>query len=329
MIYVPVLKYKQGEKDALYTLDDKIKDNVLPLIEVTPDTISKFNGVAEFWDDRDYILDVSPEYYHELTTEEYKRILKYCKKEHVIPCVNLLDNEHRISYLSENINGIAVRIFLNEILDDEFDVNFSNLIKLISCENTDLIIDLQYIDPRKLNEVIFLTRSVINMLSNLNQFRRIILASNSFPKTLDVDKDKLTLLPRIESKIYNKVKLQLVKKDINLIYSDYAVNHWSYFEFIPGMQPSFNIRYTFDDKYVIYKGDTIKRGGLDFDKVKRGCDLLVTSSYYLGDSYSWGDHEIYEKHVKNTNKPGSLTTWRAIGTSHHICHVVKSLSNQS
>lgn len=332
MLYVPILKYRQGEKDALYTLDDETKNNVLPLIEVTPDKVSSqdFGGVDEFWKEKEFILDVSPEYYGKLTRDEYNSILKKCNKNFVIPCLNLSDNDWKVSMVKDNDNGIAIRLYIEQLLDEDFQNDFKEFINELNIEKIDLIIDLKFVSANQVNEKVFVVRAIVDSIPNLSMFRRVILSSNSFPESLsEFKKYRLSVTPRIESDLYKKSKTSLKKLGINLIYSDYAVNHWSYFEFIPGMQPSFNIRYTHDDVYVIYKGETLKKGGLNFEKVKNGCDLLVESSYYKGNSFSWGDNEIFEKHKELSTKPGSLTTWRAICTSHHINFIISSLSNPS
>jgi hypothetical protein len=332
MLYVPILKCKQGEKDALYTLSGSVKDQVVPLLEVTPDIIAKgtFCGVEDFWRDKPFFLDVSPESWGELSDEQYLELLRKCNKDQAIPVIKLGDNEHLIANLIiESPNGVALRLYIEEILDDEFETSFTELTSDLDLSEIDLIIDAQSIEPAKINESSFLIKGAIDLIDVIGDFRSVIFASNSFPNTLDVERYELTTLPRVESKIYEKIKNHLGKYGVNLIYADYAINHWSYFEFILGIQPSFNIRYTTENYFVIYKGDTNKKGGLKIDKVQSGCQKLVSSPFYLGKDFSWGDYEINEKASGESTKSGNLTTWRAIGTNHHITFIVGLLSNQS
>jgi hypothetical protein len=332
LLYVPILKCKQGEKDALFTLKETIKDNIVPLLEITPDVIEKgnFNGIEDFWKERLFIFDVSPEYRGELTNEEYLELFNKCNNQYAIPTIRMLDNEEKITtLLSQTTNGLALRLYLEEILDDDFESIFKEFSEILDLPTTDLIIDAQYVQPAKINETAFLIRGAIALIRDISKFRNIIFSSNSFPKALDVERYKLTAIPRIESSMFEKVKVHLEKSGVKLVYSDYSINHWSFFEFIVGIQPSFNIRYSTKDYYVIYKGDTNKKGGLKIDKVKEGCELLATSQYYLGSDFSWGDNEINEKVTGESTKSGNLTTWRAIGTNHHITFIVDLLSSQS
>jgi len=332
MLYVPIMKCKQGEKDALYMLRDEIKDQIVPLIEVTPDVISKnnFSGANDFWESRPFIFDVSPEYYEELTDEEYFTLLSKCDRQLVTPVVKIADSEEKLSRIgSESVNGAALRLYLEEILDDEFEVTYQEFTKKVDVTQIDLIIDVQQVEATKINETSFLIKGAVDLINNINDFRNVIFTSNSFPKSLDVERYELTTLPRLESKVFEKIKPHFAAKEISVVYSDYTINHWTYFEFILGIQPSFNIRYTTDNHYVIYKGDTNKKGGLKIAKVKEACEKLISSPYYFDKDYSWGDLQIHEKAKSITDKSGNLTTWRAIGANHHITFIVNLLSNQS
>ncbi|WP_342045957.1 beta family protein [Bacillus sp. OTU530] len=333
MLYVPILKCKQGEKDALYSLKDSVKDEIVPLLEITPDVVAKgnFNGVEDFWKDRPFILDISPEYRQELSDEEYYKLIGKCNKEQAIPVIKLADNEERITRLiAEYANGVALRLYLHEILDDDFELNYDEFSTKLDLRNTDLIIDVQHVESSKINEASFLIRGALNLIEGIGgEYRNVIFSSNSFPETLQVEKYELSAIPRVETNLFEKVKPYFSKKKVNLIYSDYSINHWSFFEFVRGMQPSFNIRYTAEDFYIVYKGDTVKKGGLKIEKVQEGCNLLVSSIYFKGKDYSWGDNEIHEKATGETTRPGGLTTWRAIGTNHHITFIVDLLSSQS
>lgn len=332
MLYVPILKCKQGEKDALYSLQDDVKKNILPLLELTPDVIGKgnFAGVHNFWSNRKFIFDISPEYEQELTDREFFTLYDKCNKEHVIPVIKLSDSEEKLTRLiNRSFNGAALRLNLEEILDDDFESLFNDFISNIDQTLIDLIIDVKFVEANKINETSFLVKGAINSLGDLKSFRSIIFSSNSFPKSLqNIEKYKLSLLPRIESKLYEKVKPHFEKTGVTPVYSDYAINHWSFFDYIPGMQPPFNIRYSVENGYIVYKGDSTKKGGFKIEKVREGCKLLVSSEYFSGENFSWGDNQILEKANGETIKPGNSTTWRAIGTNHHIKFIVNLISNQ-
>jgi len=49
---------------------------------------------------------------------------------------------------------------------------------------------------------------------------------------------------------------------------------------------------------------------------------LVSSGLFMGHNFSAGDDHIYKCAKKMLKKPGNLTTWRSVGTNHHIQKVV-------
>ncbi|EEK49369.1 beta family protein [Bacillus albus] len=332
MLYVPILKCKQGEKDALFMLENEVKDNIVPLLELTPDVIGRgnFSGISDFWKDRPFMFDVSFEH-DDLLDDDYFKLLAKCDNHQVIPVIKLSDSNEKISKIFSTCkNGIALRLYIEEILDDDFESNYQDLLEKVELSRTSLIIDVQHVESSKINEVSFLINGAINLISNISEFQHVIFASNSFPDSLQkVDRYEITILNRLENKLFQKIKPHFNNNGVNVIYSDYAVNHWTYFEYKPGIQPSFNIRYTTEDYYVIYKGDTNKKGGLKIEKIQDACQQLISSQYYMGRDYSWGDNEIYEKAHSISNKPGNFTTWRAIATNHHITFIADLLSNQS
>lgn len=333
MLYVPILKFKQGEKDALYTLQDGIKNHIIPLLEVDPNVMEKkrLTGLDTFWYERPFIFDIPLECYEEITDDEYFELLKKLSTPKCIPVIRLEDSNEKVKKISSYANnGLALRIYTNEITDEDFDDIYTELTSLIDPAITTLIIDNQFVEPAEFNNTAFLVKSIVNMIDNLDKFEKVVFASNSFPSSLTgINKHELVPIVRNESKLYEKVKPYFEKKGIDVIYSDYGINHWGQVEYIKGMQVSFNIRYTKDDYYIIFKGDTTKKGGFKINKVREACTALVQSPCFFGSSYSWGDNEILEKGNGETDKPGNSTSWRAIGNNHHITFIVNLLSNQS
>ncbi|OQM47501.1 hypothetical protein B6A27_00185 [Anoxybacillus sp. UARK-01] len=331
MLYVPIMKFKQGEKDALYQLPTELKEKVVPLFEITPDVIQKEKslGISQIWE-YPYFFDISPEYYNELSDEEYLGLLAKCQG-HLVPVIKLTDSLEKVdAIIGKAQNGVAIRIYLEEILDDNFQNLFSDLTHKLNINETDLIIDAQFVEPVQINIKSTLMKETLNRINKIPEFRTVIVASNSFPQTLsNYEKHTLVSIPRSESKFFEKVKKSFEEKGIKIVYSDYGVNHWTYFEYVPGMQVTFNIRYTYNDDFIIYRGDSNKRGGFSFAKVQEACHTLVNSSCFLGQNYSWADQEIYEKAIGAVAKPGNATTWRALGTNHHIVFILNHLSNQS
>ncbi|MGY6209879.1 beta family protein [Cytobacillus firmus] len=333
MLYVPILRCKAGEKDALIQLKDDVKDKIVPLFEVAPDTISKFSDITRAWKSRKFYFDLHAAL--EIDNEKYFELIDKCIMDDVlsdmIPVVHVSDDSEKIAKVKEvSANGIAIRVTTNELSDPDFDFSFSDMLRENELSNCDLILDAQYINNDTLNTQIFVLKSTLSTIPNLASFRRIIIASGSIPDTLNVPKEELVSIQRFEKLLFENIRKALMPKGIEPIFSDYTISHYSYFEFIPGMQMSFKIRYAAENEYFIYKGLTLKKGGLKIDKVLEGCKAIIEKSgHFKGPDFSWGDTEIYDRYSGETTGPGNLQSWVSIDENHHITLMVDLLSNRS
>lgn len=328
-IYVPILKWKKGEQDAIKALSNEIKDSIIPLIEIQPncDEDSYVTHMSNNWNNRFYYFDVEQEFL-EIDNEIYWKLLNKSNKDYVIPTV-LLDDELEIivDINTYSKNGIAIRIFENDA--DEIEKKLEEISSKINPNNIDLIIDLHFIDETNYSSKKFFAKTFIGQIPKVKSYRNVIISSSSFPQALtEIDKNAINLLERLEYTLWKDCYKKWISNNIELIYSDYCINHPDYFKFIPGMKPSFNIRYTTNDNFIIIKGEMVEKGGLNINNVTPLCKLLVDSKYFLGADYSWGDDYIYKRSIDGAKEgPGNLTNWRTVGTNHHITLVINQLSS--
>ena len=279
------------------------------------------------WEKRPFYFDVLPESYEE-DDEIYFRILEKLDPNYTIPVLSLKDDLDII----ETANGIpkigfAIRITSND--SEYIEDTLGEIINSFNTEFIDIILDMREINNNNYNEKFLVLKSIISDIPSIDTFRNIILSSSSFPENLSsVERYELAKVDRLDWNFWNKCTDKLNGKfDIKLIYSDYCVTNPNYVSYIPGMSPLFKIRYTFDSFFVILKGQTIKKGGLDSDNVSELCKTLVDSRYFKGEKYSWGDEYIYIHSNNNASSYGNLTTWVKVGINHHITFVIDQLSN--
>jgi len=329
-LYVPILKWKKGEQDALKFLSDENKNSIIPLIEIQQncEEDNYITQISTYWDQRLYYFDVAKETL-EIDNQIYWKLLNKSNQDYVIPVV-LIDDDMDVIVEINNYsnNGIAIRIFEDDI--DDIQDKLDEITNEIDSNEIDLIIDIRSVEASNYSTKKFFTKTFVKQIPNIKSYRNIILSSTSFPKVLNgVVKNQIELLERLEFNLWKECySSSLSKINIKVVYSDYCVNHPDFFEFIPGMKPSFNIRYTTYDNFVIIKGEMVKKGGLSIGNIVPLCNLLVKSLYYMGYDYSWGDDYIYKRSIVNTSEgPGNLTNWRAVGTNHHITVIINQLSN--
>lgn len=328
-MYVPILKEKQGEKDALLQLSESSKDVICPLLEVAPEHFqsSTPNTLENYWRDRPYYLDFPYEKITEgITDSIFNNWIINNNSDYMIPVIHLSYDDTTIDkVIKKFVNRIAIRFTIDEFFEEEFLDELNKISTNTKLQNVDLIIDAQDINASNYKKQAASVKSCLIDIPDIQDYNSIIVVSGSFPTTLDIEKETFLTIGRHEIDFYKLIKNSF--KDLNLVFGDYGINHWTSFEFIRGMQPSFNIRYTLENSYLVYKGKTLKKGGLKLDSVKKCCIDLVSSPYFLKNSFSWGDSVIQEISDGTRGSGGNLTTWRAIGTNHHIEYIVKQLSN--
>jgi hypothetical protein len=90
------------------------------------------------------------------------------------------------------------------------------------------------------------------------------------------------------------------------------------------LKPSASVRYTINDAWLITKGSNVRDNG--FEQFRDRCGDVVNSGLALPAGYSAGSDYVRGCHAK-TEKTGNLTTWRWVGTNHHITKVVDDLAS--
>jgi hypothetical protein len=353
-IYVPVLKGKEGEFGALETLQSDVKDKMMPLIELPSvpydyanekaaksidEHISGFAGrLYKCWEKRFMYLDLS-----RLDDEErlsdgqiaLAAILNGCKTRgmNVVPVVSVGSSSEYVStarsYSKTTQSGMCVRLVVADFGENiDLDSELDRLLAGDQIDNPshDLVIDLEDLN-QDLSRAILIARSIFSMIPKPRTWRRIILAASSFPGDLsDIDAATETTLRRKEWELWTTLQKKpdkLPRQD--LIFGDYAIAHPTPKELDPRtMRMSASVRYTTPDHWLVVKGRNVRQYG--FDQYFELCKRLIQRPEFKGAAYSWGDRYIFDC-ASGMTGPGNATTWRKVGTNHHVTLVVTELAN--
>lgn len=346
--YTPVLKAKEGEFKALEVTEEIIKDVIKPIIEVTSIpwdyeklcnkiSINKHlanlsSKILKSFSEREFFLDsnqiIGDEimenglHYMEFVFEEFRN-LNLCG----IPVTSFNKDEIYKNSVREINNkdkrGIALRVDLKEFSGISFEIEieeFKNYYNIIE-NNIDLIIDLKYIGQ----DVDSNTKIVLNILNNIpliKEFRSVILIGTGFPENLSlILGNTIGIIKRTEWYVYNNVIDNY--KDREIVFGDYCISHPTSIDMDPRfMQISASIRYTCEDYWIIVRGRSTKLFG--FIQYHDLSEKLIELPEYRGRGFCWGDNYIFECSNKIV-KCGNSTTWRKVGTNHHLELVSRQL----
>jgi hypothetical protein len=85
------------------------------------------------------------------------------------------------------------------------------------------------------------------------------------------------------------------------------------------------IRYATERDWYMIRGRTLEAPGAHAQFHRLSADL-VQSDEFLGEKHCWADREIKAISLRK-DRPGSLTTWRTIGTTHHLRVVDRQIAS--
>lgn len=347
--YVPFLKWRQSEYQALYRLKEEIKDFIVPYIILPPleydfeaqrlkktihEHIEPMPGrIKKKWCARLAILDFHDSLESEVM-DNGESVVKYvytqaitmgCK---LIPVVSFQKSN---SYLADVKSvvitqecGIVLRVFLEDLnkltINNEIDeiLNYFDL----GINDVDLIIDLQTPDrfePYPLFSNLVYTK--ISYIKNLKDYRSFVIVANS----LDLGKVKQPggVFTRHEWILYPYLVSKFKEKTPT--FSDYTTDN---IKFLPQIDmrkinPSAKLIYTLPHEWHVLKAKAF-RGNTS--QMLHLCSNIINLPEYKGIAFCDGDKRIHDTANRQANF-GNLGTWKQAAINHHMTKVVHQLSN--
>ena len=351
--YVPVLRGKLGEYQALRDLDAAARDLMTPLIDIPQ--------VPWDWD-TDLPAKTVAAHLATLATR-----LEGCgfggrpffidplmALDATDPNVNLIDGQHALVWLTAQaalkgvrlvpvtglsrsaeyqtaVSAVVTRDQLGVCLrlqpDDLGDFNrltaeIGAFLTTLNIEpaNVDLIVDFKDI-PQSDSQAGLLLLGIIGSFSSLprvSEWRSLTFAGSSFPVNLSgLPADSMTRIQRREYAIW----LELVARRASLprvpSFGDYGISSAEPGEEINPkiMLMSANLRYTAEPEWLVFKGRNTREHG--YDQFAGFCQQLIGMPEFSGAGFSAGDRYISDC-AAGTVTSGNATTWRRLGTNHHV-----------
>ncbi|HZP34358.1 MAG TPA: beta family protein [Candidatus Acidoferrales bacterium] len=353
-IYVPVLKGKEGEFAALEALTPDIHARLMPLIEV-PDVPYDYanDRPSKSLDDHvagvadrllrcchDLPLYIDLPWFQEEDLADgrvaLEAILADCANKglKVLPVISRRSSAKYLAAAGAHAQtgglGLCVRLLVEDFEEDvDIDSEIKRLLGVCGANenSSDLVIDLEDLGSEA-SHAVLVARSVFSMIKGHDSWRRIVLAAASFPEDLrEVNPERISTLPRREWELWKTLQKRpklLPRPDI--IFGDYAISHPEPTELDPRtMRMSASIRYTTQENWLVVKGRNVRQYG--FDQYFDLCKALIKRAEFFGENYSWGDQYIALCAVGQTG-PGNATTWRKVGTNHHLTVIVRQIASR-
>ncbi|GAA5192450.1 hypothetical protein GCM10023322_52060 [Rugosimonospora acidiphila] len=336
--YVPILKARKGELQALSRLAPSLGSLVTPIFEVSPSPDGPLENARQF---NDKIVDFAPPgtrigvdvNYLDDTPEDsgcpVSEIAGHLFNFQIpmAPVIHLSDSDRRLESHGDAArmnDGAFVRLGGISATDPDPDRAERDLPRIwnvtgLGPDQCDLLIDLAEVrSERDVGRAVPLARRMVQWAMPAG-WRSIVVAAGAMPESLSgFPTNEATQSRRWDAELWQQVA------DLGVDYGDYSIGHPAMSA--NGRRPLPSLRYAANGAWWIYRWRRHETGGNDaFHDL---CKALVTSEHWpgQGSEYSWGDGEL-AKCARRERGPGGATEWRAWGTSHHLAHVIDHLAS--
>jgi hypothetical protein len=351
-LYVPILWAKDGEYGALRQLSAGVKACVTPLLEMPPIP----------WD---YVNDRPAKSIDQHVLKTADKIQKAWGAEQTLwldfewinPAERLIDGSHPVTYVFETARarglklvpvvtparddayqaavssiartdgrGVCFRVYPDDLQSGDLNERLNRLRKSLPAapRSVDLLIDLRQVASGAVDDAAASVVEALGSLQEPNDWRSLVVAGTGFPDTLaGMNQQDSTRVTRTEWFLWQRLRRRARLRRAPA-FGDYGISSPAPPEVDPRvMKPSASVRYTAQQDWVVFKGRNLKDHG--YDQFHDVCRRVLRAPEYSGNDFSWGDRYIADCASRLVSR-GNLTTWRKVGTSHHLAFVVDQLS---
>ena len=353
-VYFPILKTKASEVQGLAQLEEEVMSRVTPIFDVVPiyryqkniptldkhltDIAKKISFVWKY--ERPVILDLF-ELPLELRTSGGIHPLSFLTHElqvlniSIVPTTGLerdadYNNQVRLIHREQG-NGILIRLLNEDLIAPTIMLQeLEDLIKElgVSKNDIDLLIDLRQMLNQDLNHYVGIIVNAVSYISDLDQFRTIIISGSSMPKSIaeQVQPSSSKMIRRLEMDVWQSI-IENEILEVEPVFSDYTIINPEYVDIDPRiyantMGPS--IRYTTDTHWFITRGKSFSNHPEGHRQYYSLAREVVNHPNFMGSNYSYGDRYIDDK-ANEVGGPGIPWHWLRAGINHHISLLVDSL----
>lgn len=331
--YYPILLAKKGEFDALSNLSPTAKQELAPIIQVVPTSLSKlFQFCTTHWSFAGSELIVDFEHLQAMGLDHrldyILELMRPVEKVGLVVSINSTDDElARINSFCQN--NVALNLYLRVDLYAPWLNLQGRIIEVVQKLDLDgqsisALINLGLIDERN---QIMMARNAVNLyqaINSISAFETIIISSGSFPENLTKLKPGQThILERREMAVWEQVN-HVLGYPSDLRYADFGVKHPVYSD--SAYLGSCSVKYSTANEYVVFRGE-LSMNHIDGNgQYITHSIALVSHHLYYGPNFSWGDSRIQfysQQSLSDVNaKKGNATTWVAISQNHHLMMVL-------
>jgi hypothetical protein len=348
--YVPVLKWKMGEYQALSRLSDSIKSKVVPLFEIPTvgfdfergeerETLESHLGdfgkrLKAKWEARPCFVDLKyiPQGERVKGAHPLEFVFGLARAEGcaAIPVVSLSSDRKTQQVIARSMHedkrGLALRISRSDFDRESITKTIEACLSEIgtTASETDLVLDMEM--PNYVPLKIFvksLTTALYELLPTASRWRSLVIVGSSYPASVAALESNF--VKRYEWIAYKAFVESLGRGSRIPTFGDYAAATTELIELdMRLIKPMAKLRYTIDDAWYIAVGKNVRTYG--FGQYRDMCAELIRKPFFGGRKFSEADRYI-DDCAKVREKTGNLSTWVWVATNRHVTKVVVDLAS--
>jgi hypothetical protein len=346
ILYVPVLKARRGELAALAAIQPLTRRVILPLLEIVPGSVEEPERASqlrtvidrtakrlETWAGNRLLLDTGFLPPEATPGEEFGALGNFVMAAigqgvDATPVVHLGDDPQvyrdAATLHRELHRGVALRLGTEDLDEDSEDIEdvLTELLGTLHVEHrdVDLILDLGAANgDLSVRAGARLVADGLRGLSAVDEWRNVIIVAGAFPSDLSAYEPwTFGEAPRYDATLYDYLRQRKRLPRIPT-FGDYAVTH----PVLSGVpyRSSPQLRYCVSDRWLVLKGRlNDPRGHDQFFEI---CEKIAAHPDFAGVALGKADARIANPRSKG---PGNASTWREVGTTHHLDFVVRRIT---
>ena len=349
-MYVPSLRWRLGEYQALFRLAAAAKARTVPFITI-PDVEYDFEThkakktvhdhvqpfAARFsakWGAHPAWVSVHPRIAskfmdddRDIPTFVFDALRAF--RANVIPAIPLDAHSSTVAsvraVVATDSLGVAISIRLEDMMKPDTRIRIEQMAASLGAriDEVDLVINLGVPNFEPYGAFARALIATIGRLCDLRPFRNFVLIGSAIPETFrDVAKGT-DQVPRHDWLFYCEL-LRQMPADMRIPnYGDCTIVHPRFKPLnMRVIKPSGKLVYTTSDSWEVRKGGAFRDNPA---QMHAHCASIVASGKFKGSNYSSGDDYIAKCAIQEEGA-SNQTRWKAVGINHHITHVLDDLS---
>lgn len=349
-MYVPALRWRQGEYQALLRLRDAAKDRVVPFITIPEiefdfeerrlkktvhEHVHPFAGRYKGkWGKRpawiavhSTIVDKPMDDGRDVFTYVFEALRNF--ESNAIPAIPVTADSHVVRAVAEifkqDTQGVGITLRLEDLMTSAPRALVLKLAATIGAKpsDVDLIVDVGAPNFEPYDAFAIALLASLRKLGELHAFRNIVLIATAIPKTFKNLAKGGDEVPRHDWMFYKTLKVRLPNGVRLPIFGDHTIVHP---DFVPidmrKVKSSGKVVYTTSNSWLVHKGGAFRDNPA---QMHDHCARVVASASFRTAAFSDGDNYI-AKCADRLEGASNQTRWKNVAINHHITQVLDDLA---